>query len=212
MALYDVVQLRTKYGSFEGTLIESAEEDFITLKLKSGYNILLQRKDIIARNILKRIEPKSKKKAQEKPAAVGLKTISILHTGGTVASKVDYATGAVTARFTPEDILAMFPEMQEYANIKSRLIRNMASDDMRFAHYNLMAQEIKKEVELGAEGIIITHGTDTLHYTAAALSFILEDLPVPVILVGSQRSSDRGSSDAAMNLLCAVKVIVDTDF
>ncbi len=75
-----------------------------------------------------------------------------------------------------------------------------------------MAKEIEKEIEKKVDGIILTHGTDTLHYTAAALSFILEDLPIPVILVGAQRSSDRGSSDAAMNLICAVEFIKQSDF
>jgi glutamyl-tRNA(Gln) amidotransferase subunit D len=88
----------------------------------------------------------------------------------------------------------------------------MWSDDMRFAHYNTMAAEIKKETEAGADGIIVSHGTDTLGYTAAALAFILCDIPIPVILVGAQRSSDRGSSDAAVNMICAAEFIAQTDF
>jgi len=141
-----------------------------------------------------------------------LPTISILHTGGTIASKVDYKTGAVTARFTPEEILSMFPELKDIANIRSRLITNMFSEDMRFAHYNLIANEIAKEIKKGVDGIIVTHGTDTMHYTAAALAFILENLPIPVILVGAQRSSDRPSSDAADNLISAAIFIANSNF
>jgi glutamyl-tRNA(Gln) amidotransferase subunit D len=106
----------------------------------------------------------------------------------------------------------MFPEIRDLAHIESRLLRNMASDDMRFAHYNLMAKEIKKELESdkNLKGIIITQGTDTIHYTSAALSFIFENLPIPVVITGAQRSSDRGSTDAAMNLISAVAFIANT--
>ena len=139
-------------------------------------------------------------------------TIAILHTGGTIASKVDYKTGGVIARFTPEEILEMFPELKEIANIKSKLIANMFSEDIRFKHYSLMCKAVEEEIKNNVDGIILTHGTDTIGYSAAALSFALENLNVPVILVGSQRSSDRGSSDAAMNLICAAKFISKTDF
>jgi glutamyl-tRNA(Gln) amidotransferase subunit D len=88
----------------------------------------------------------------------------------------------------------------------------MFSEDMRFGHYNMLAREVEREVRAGAKGVVITHGTDTMHCTSAALGFMLENIPVPVILVGAQRSSDRGSSDAAMNLLCAVEFIVKTDY
>ncbi|MBU3957925.1 MAG: Glu-tRNA(Gln) amidotransferase subunit GatD, partial [Nanoarchaeota archaeon] len=138
--------------------------------------------------------------------------ISILHTGGTIASRVDYRTGGVVSSFSPEDLLAMFPELKEIANIKTRLVFSMFSEDMRFAHHQILAREIAKGIESGADGIIITHGTDTMHYTAAALAFMLQNLPVPVILVGAQRSSDRGSTDAAQNLLSAAYFIAHSDF
>lgn len=141
-----------------------------------------------------------------------MKKISILHTGGTVASKVDYTTGAVIAKFTAEELLKLFPEMKKYAKIESRLVRNMQSEMMRFAHYNILAKAVKEEVEKGAEGIIITHGTDLLHYTSAALAFALENVKIPVLLVGSQRSSDRPSTDASLNLTGAARFIAETDF
>ena len=132
-----------------------------------------------------------------------------MHTGGTIASKVDYKTGAVNASFEPHELIEMFPEIKDLANIESRLFRNMWSDDMRFEHYNIIAKEIEKESGK-YKGIIITHGTDTMHYTSAALSFIFENLPLPVVIVGSQRSSDRGSSDSATNLISAVSFIANT--
>ena len=66
-----------------------------------------------------------------------------------------------------------------------------------------MAEEIGKEIEKGVAGIVVGHGTDTMHHTSAVLSFMVQDSPVPIVLVGSQRSSDRPSSDAARNLISA---------
>lgn len=207
----DFVDVKTKNKNFQGNILPSSNKNTLFLKLESGYNIGIDKKDIKNMKILKKYTQKQKK--QEKLAKnKDLPTISILHTGGTVASKVDYETGAVTARFTPEDLIEMFPELKNMANINSKLISNMWSDDMRFSHYNLIAKEIQKEIKNKIDGIIITHGTDTMHYTAAALAFILEDLPAPVIIVGAQRSSDRGSSDAFLNLNAAFKFITKTNF
>ncbi|MBS3096655.1 asparaginase, partial [Candidatus Woesearchaeota archaeon] len=136
----------------------------------------------------------------------------ILHTGGTIASKVDYRSGGVVAAFSPEDIVSMFPELAEIANIDSELIANMWSDDLRFPHFKLIAKVIEKKLKEGVDGIIIGMGTDNLAVASAALTFIVEQTPVPIILVGAQRSSDRGSSDAGMNLICAAEFIAKTDF
>lgn len=205
----DTISVKIDSETKTGTLMPSSK-DFLVLKLDSGYNLGVSRNKIKSIKLTKKFQkPKiAFCKVQKKP---GLKTITILHTGGTISSEVDYKTGAVSARFTPEELICMFPELAEIANIKSRLIRNMFSEDMRFAHYNLLAKEILKESK-NSDGIIITHGTDTIGYTAAALSFILEDLNIPVILVGAQRSSDRPSTDAALNLICASHFITKTDF
>ena len=125
---------------------------------------------------------------------------------------MDYKTGAVKVDFEPSELLHMFPELGEIANFDATAIARVFSEDMRFAHYPIMAKAIEKEVKKGVDGIILTHGTDAMHYSSAALAFMLENLPVPVIIVGAQRSSDRGSSDAAMNLLCAATFIAKTDF
>lgn len=183
------------------------EKDFVVLKLDTGYNLGIDKKRVREIQVVKEYKAKTATPAAEKPKS-GLPTIAILHTGGTIASKVDYETGGVVAHFSPEELLGMFPELKEIANIKSRLVRQMFSEDMRFAHYNLLAHEVEKEIKAGVDGVIITHGTDTMHYTAAALSFMLNNLGVPVILVGAQRSSDRGSTDAALNLLSAAFFIV----
>ncbi|MEK6857739.1 MAG: Glu-tRNA(Gln) amidotransferase subunit GatD [Nanoarchaeota archaeon] len=206
----DLVKIETKEETFEGVLMPE-EKGVVVVKLRSGYNIGIDKSKIKKISITeKRKELKSTTLQLDQNKS--LPKISILHTGGTIASKVDYETGGVISRFTPEEIISMFPELKNIAQLSSRLVRNMWSDDMRFAHYNILAKEIEKEVKSGADGIIITHGTDTLHYTGAALSFALENLPIPVILVGAQRSSDRASSDAGMNLICASEFIAKTDF
>ncbi len=188
-----------------------SKKGIVMVKLDNGYNIGFDEKKVnikVVGKVKKKAETKEKKAVQEK----GLPHITILHTGGTIASQVDYETGAVIARFTPEDILAMFPELKEVAAIDSRLLRNMWSGDMRFAHHNIMAKAVEQEVKKGVKGVIITHGTDTMGYSAAALAFILEYVPIPVLFVGAQRSSDRGSSDARLNLLSAAQFIVNSDF
>jgi glutamyl-tRNA(Gln) amidotransferase subunit D len=206
----DRVSIVAKDETVQGVLLPE-EKDFVIVKLDSGYNIGVDKKRV---KDIKLVEAHHAKEPATKAVAHknGLPRITILHTGGTIASKVDYETGAVTSRFTPDEILALFPELRDIANIDSRLIRNMASDDMRFAHYNLLAHEVAKEIAKGVNGVIITHGTDTMHYSSAALSFALHNLPIPVILVGAQRSSDRGSSDAGANLIAAASFIANTEF
>ena len=197
--------------TFEGILMPSQDKSMVHLKLNSGYNIGIKKSKIKKINLIKTHIKKNKKNKKIKINS-SLPKISILHCGGTLASKVEYKTGAVSAKFSPEDILEMFPELQNLANINSRLVYNILSENIRFNHYNLIAKEIEKELKNKPKGIIITHGTDTLGYTASALSFLLEDLPIPVILVGSQRSSDRASSDSFLNLFCAIKFILKSDF
>ena len=206
----DHVKIVTRDDSYEGILMPD-EEGFYVVKLENGYNIGVDKKrvkNLVLLGEKQLVKSSESKKLEQKK---DLPKISILHTGGTIASKVDYETGGVISRFTPEELIDMFPEIKNIAQLSSRLVRNMWSEDIRFAHYNILAKEVEKEIKSGATGVIITHGTDTLHCTSAALSFALQNLPVPVIIVGSQRSSDRPSSDAAMNLICAATFIANTD-
>jgi glutamyl-tRNA(Gln) amidotransferase subunit D len=188
-------------------MVLNEEEGQLVIKLDSGYNISAkpaELKDVEELKVPKKAAKGAHAVPGKKGAASGLPRISILHTGGTIASKVDYETGGTLPQYDADDMLKLFPELNEIAQISSRLVRAMWSEDMRFAHYNVMAQEIAKEFAAGADGVIITHGTDTMHYTGAALSFALENLHKPVLIVGSQRSSDRASSDAATNLVAAI--------
>ncbi|MGV8150379.1 MAG: Glu-tRNA(Gln) amidotransferase subunit GatD [Candidatus Woesearchaeota archaeon] len=190
----------------EGILVKSDEKHYV-VKLDSGYNIGIS-KSSVSRIVEKDVAQGSLAAAKSLQDS-SLPKILILHTGGTIASKIDYKTGAVSAKFEPSELIELFPELKDLAHIDSRLISNMMSDDMRFAHYNIIAKEIEKE-HSKYKGIIITHGTDTMHYTGAALSFMFEHLNIPLVLVGSQRSSDRGSSDSAVNLISAVSFIINT--
>ncbi|MEK0338149.1 MAG: Glu-tRNA(Gln) amidotransferase subunit GatD, partial [Nitrosopumilus sp.] len=131
----------------------------------------------------------------------------------TISGRVDYRTGAIRVDFGPEELISMYPELEKIANFNTKLVGKMWSEDMRFAHHIKLAKEIEKEVKKGSiKGIILPHGTDTMTYTSASLAFMLENLPIPVLLVGAQRSPDRASSDAVMNLICASEFIAKTDF
>ena len=152
---------------------------------------------------------KNLKRQERKPPKSGKKLpkVAILSTGGTIASKIDYRTGAVTSQFTADDILAAIPELKEIADFKGRVISSILSENMDSESWQNLARAVVEEIEAGADGVIVTHGTDTMMYTAAALSFMIET-PVPIVLVGSQRSADRPSSDNAMNAICAAHVAI----
>ena len=207
----DFVEIYLQDDVFSGILLPSQNKDTMTLKLDSGYNLNVKKNKIKKFKLLKKNSGEKQKK-QEVVFKKYLPTISILHTGGTIASKVDYKTGGVTSAFSPEELIEMFPDLKDIANFKTRLVRKMFSDDLRFKHFSIIAREIEKEVKNKVSGIIIGMGTDNLAVASAALSFVLESCPIPVILVGAQRSSDRGSSDAYLNLLSAALFITKTDF
>ena len=209
LKLGDKVKVITKDKEYIGIYVPSPSKNIFVLKLDSGYNLGISKTKIKSVRLIKKSKEKKFKKEKIK-FKKKLPTVLILHTGGTIASRVSYETGAVISRFKPEELISMFPELKKIANIKSKLIFQIFSEDIRFSHYNKIAKEISKN--LNVKGIIVTHGTDTLHYTASALAFILENIPIPVILVGAQRSSDRGSTDAYLNLISAAYFIAKTDF
>ncbi len=217
----DLVEVRTGSETVRGILVQSPDSETVVVKLGSGYNVGIKKGNVTGIQAIqssKAEKPVAKAVAKASSKAVadgssnGLPKISILHTGGTIAARVDYKTGGVTGLFSADEMLALFPELKGIADIRSRKIMQLQSEMVRFPHYNVMAREIEKEISNGTDGIILTHGTDTLHYSSAALAFALENLPVPVILVGAQRSSDRGSTDAALNLISAAYFIANSDF
>jgi glutamyl-tRNA(Gln) amidotransferase subunit D len=208
----DLVEATKGKTRFIGVIVPSEEPNILAIKLESGYNARIKTGESVKLKKIGKGKMVGKAKPPKLKGKKGLPNISILQIGGTIASRVDYKTGAVYTTYTPDDILALAPELAGIANISSRLVSNMFSEDMRFAHYRTIAREIARELKKNVAGIILPHGTDTMAFTASALAFMLKDIPVPVILVGAQRSADRGSTDAVMNLVCAVEFAAKTDF
>ncbi|ASJ16915.1 glutamyl-tRNA(Gln) amidotransferase subunit D [Thermococcus chitonophagus] len=195
---------------YEGLVMppyELSEGDTLVIKLDNGYNIGIAVDKITSIEVVEKAKAKPEVhfKAELEPKP-GLPSVTILGTGGTIASRIDYETGAVYPAFTAEELAKAVPEIFEIANVRPRLLFNIFSEDMKPSHWIKIAHEVAKELNSGAYGVIVAHGTDTMGYTSAALSFMLRDLAKPVILVGAQRSSDRPSSDAAMNLICSVRM------
>jgi len=225
----DVVEFYFAGKMMKGKIMpkgDFGDPDALVIKLSNGYNVGINynrleslRKVEVKEREEKAVKGNEKNKEESEVRSSGSEekmnekpVIEILHTGGTIASKVDYETGGVIAKFKPEEILELFPELREVAIIKSRLITNALSESLRFKHYNRFIDEIVNSINEGCDGIILTHGTDTMAYSSAAISFGIENLKRPVVLVGAQRSSDRPSSDAGFNLLSAAFFIANTDF
>jgi glutamyl-tRNA(Gln) amidotransferase subunit D len=201
----DTIELKKGSESFRGILMPktgTGDPNCIVIKLSSGYNIGIEYSKGTEVTLVEKHKPQEKKEAKELPAPSG-KHISILGCGGTIASKIEYRTGAVSPSISPSELVESFPALKSLGPIACKNVLSIPSDDMTPAHWCEIAAEVKDQIASGSEGVIITHGTDTMGYTAAALSFMLQNLPVPVVLTGSQRSSDRPSSDNETNLACS---------
>jgi len=211
----DMIRVTKNGEVYEGILIprsEYGDEKHVVIKLKSGYNTGI------------RITPNTKIEKAGKgakptfiPSALPeqnpkLPKVAIISTGGTIASRVDYRTGAVRPALTASDLYSVVPELANTARIDAQILFSLFSENITPEHWAEIAKAVAKQIEEGVDGVVVAHGTDTMGYTAAALSFALQNLPVPVILVGSQRSADRPSSDAATNLIGAVAAAAKAPF
>ena len=199
---------------YEGFLMPARSPDHLVIKLDNGYNIGIHFTE--GTTITKKSEFREPKKAdvrleKHRPDA-GKPTLALISTGGTVASRIDYKTGAVTTAFSVEELYAAVPELKEIANIRVRQLFQLFSQDMEAEHWISLAKAVKEEIETGADGVIVMQGTDVIPYSSAALSLMLRNLPVPVLFVGSQRSSDRGSSDTFFNMICATHAATKSDY
>ncbi len=206
----DKVRIITSEKEVEGILMPAEHTDSVVVKLKSGYNVGIKKENVKQLEVIEKY--KEEKAAAGKPARnPKLKNITILHTGGTIASKIDYKTGGVVSRFSAEELMSMFPELAGIANIETRMVFQMFTEDMEPEHWTILAKAVDDELKRSKpDGIIIGIGTDTLEYVAGALSFALQNIPIPVLFVGSQRSSDRPSTDARLNLMCAAQFIIQS--
>ncbi len=209
--IWDIIQVKTDKTTLEGILLprsEYASLDYIEIKLENNYNVGINISDI--QDIKKIGKREAKYKIPEKsfPKNKDLPNLNLLGTGGTVASRLDYTTGAVIPSFTPGELFSAVPELAEICNLECELVFEILSENMKAEYWQKLAGKVKYAANSGIDGIIIGHGTDTMSFTSAALSFMLKDLSIPVVLVGSQRSSDRPSSDAALNLINAATVAI----
>ncbi|MCU0664865.1 MAG: Glu-tRNA(Gln) amidotransferase subunit GatD [Myxococcota bacterium] len=197
------VTIASARGEFKGIILprsETDDEHHIVLKMASGYNVGVRACDVQAITSHARKEAHYKIPEKEFPYDPQKSKVVLLGTGGTIASRLDYRTGAVIPAFSPGELFGAVPELADICNIETKKLYAVFSENIGPDHWMGTAAEIFKAIEGGADGVIVGHGTDTMHYTSAALSFMCQNLPVPVVLVGSQRSSDRPSSDAALNL------------
>jgi glutamyl-tRNA(Gln) amidotransferase subunit D len=211
----DIIRVTSKGKVYEGILIprsELGECTIVIVKMKSGYNVGIKADmDVKIEKVGKGVKPTfaSPPIPKQNP---NLPHVVIMSTGGTIASRVDYRTGAVRSAISASDLYGVVPELADVARVDTEIVFSLYSENITQKHWSELAQIIAKHIEKGVDGVVIAHGTDTMGYTSAALSFALQNLPVPVILVGAQRSSDRPSSDAATNLIGAVKAAGEAPF
>lgn len=204
------IQADSTYSGIVMPRYEYSDDDHLVLKLKNGYNIGLQIEKITQIEI--ESHPSVKKESiPHQQADPVLPKILLISTGGTIASKIDYRTGGVYPALTAAELNASVPEISKIANIDTEVLFSEYSENLLPEHWIKIAEKISSYLRSDYKGIIVAHGTDTMQYTAAALSFSLSGFPKPVVLVGSQRSSDRPSSDAALNLISAARFIVETN-
>ena len=205
----DHVRVSQNGSSYEGILLPSTNDQYLILKLPGGYNVGVSSKgasvEIISPNSAQ-FSPPGNKSGDISNIIFdeNLPTISLITTGGTIASTIDYRTGAVTSQFDVTDILRSIPDLSGLANYRGKIVANILSENMTPSIWQDLAKAIFEEIEAGVDGIIVMHGTDTMQYTAAAISFMI-CTPIPIIFTGSQRSSDRPSSDNLVNVICAVE-------
>ena len=208
------VEMETTRGVFKGIILprsETSDARHVVMKLNNGYNIG------VAVDTIQKITERSFKEAHYKipekdfPYDPKKPRVKLLGTGGTIASRLDYRTGAVIPAFSPGELYGSVPELGDICNLETEKLFAVFSENMGPEQWIGTAEAIGREIRKGVQGIVIGHGTDVMHHTAAILSFMVQQSPVPIVMVGSQRSSDRPSSDAAFNLIHAVKAAAESD-
>lgn len=212
--IWSDIEVLTADGTYKGRVLprsETADDQHIVIKLVSGYNIGIASSRILDIKVTGRKEAHYKIPEKEFPYDPRKPRVKLLGTGGTIASRLDYRTGAVIPAFSPGELYGSVPELADICNLETEKLYGVFSENMGPEQWIGTAEAIGKEIEKGVQGIVIGHGTDTMHHTAAILSFMVQNSPVPIVMVGSQRSSDRPSSDAALNLMHSVKTAAESD-
>jgi len=214
VGVWSEIRVETEAGAGTGIVLPRSETDddwHLVLKLASGYNIGLDVHGIRAIRELGRHEARYRIEECSFPRDPQKPFVKLFGTGGTIASRLDYSTGAVIPAFSPGELYGSVPELAELCNLETEQLYSVFSENMGPAQWIGTAEAVAAQIRAGADGIVIGHGTDTMHHTAAVLSFMLQNPPVPIVMVGSQRSSDRPSSDAPLNLFHATKAAAESD-
>ena len=212
---WSTVNISKGNATYEGVLLPRSQhtaDTYVTLKVDTGYNL-----GVFIDDETKIRETGYKKGHYQLPQIdvkfrKDLPNVTLLGTGGTVASRLDYRTGAVLPAFTPEELFSAVPELTSTVNLTPKTLYQILSENFRPEYWVKTAEAISKEIESGVDGVIIGHGTDTMCTTGAALSYFLRSLPIPVVLLVSQRSSDRPSSDGPRNILYAASLAGHENF
>lgn len=206
--VWSEVIAKTTRGEFEGLVLprsETSDAEHLVLKLSSGYNIGVRHDTVIELAATGYKEAHYKIPEREFPSDPAKPNVRLFGTGGTIASRLDYRTGAVIPAFSPGELYGSVPELADICNLRTEKLFGVFSENMGPEQYKVLAERIGEAIDEGCDGVVVGHGTDTMHHTSAALSFMVQEPPVPVVMVGSQRSSDRPSSDAARNLIAATE-------
>jgi len=214
VGVWSDVDVESTRGHFRGIVLPRSEFDdsrHLVLKLATGYNVGIDVRTIRAIQELGRREAHYKIPEKEFPTSPDKPNVKLLGTGGTIASRLDYRTGAVIPAFSPGELYGAVPELADICNLSTEKLFAVFSENMGPSQYIELAKAIGREIENGIDGIVIGHGTDTMHHTASALAFMVQHSPVPIVMVGSQRSADRPSSDAARNLIHATTTAATSD-
>ncbi len=212
--VWNEVIVRTTETEFIGIILPRSaggNDNLIVLKLRTGYNVGIKVEkiqDIVKTGKEEYLTTFAKKEIVDDPRKPNVKLIT---TGGTIASRLDYRTGAVVPAFEPEELCAFVPELSEYCNLHTEKLYSVLSEDIGPEQWFGIAKAVARAIEEGYHGIVIAHGTDTMHYTSSLLSFMIQNPPIPIVMVGSQRSSDRPASDAPLNLIYSVKTASESD-
>ncbi len=215
----DLVRVRTPDGKvLEGIVMPSTEfssPNTLVIKLPNGYNvgvsltgseIKVLRKSVVSVGLV----PKPR---TTRISGKGDLRISLISTGGTIVSKVEYETGAVKPAITAEELVEMVPDFREAAEeVMVTELYRVFSEDMTPEHWRRVSEEVAKRVREGYDAVIVAHGTDTMAYTASAVAFAVRNLPQPIMFVGAQRSSDRPSTDAVVNLRACIPIAREAPF
>lgn len=214
IGVWSVVKIQKGNAIYEGVVLprsENTSEGYLVIKVDTGYNIGVYLTDDCTMEEIGFQKGAYKLPEVEVKTLPNLPNVSLLGTGGTVASRLDYRTGAVLPAFTPEELFSAVPELMNICNLTPKKIYGILSENFKPEYWIKTAREVMKEFESGANGVIIGHGTDTMAFTASALSFMFQDLAAPIVCVGSQRSSDRPSSDGPLNIMDASTIAGHAD-